>query len=170
MRIRGQSLLGDLQRGDGLLSTHGRKCFKKVVQRIARLQVVYEIFNRHARSYKDRNSSQDFRVAVDNGFFTWHSLYLSAGVYRVRIDGANPAGRMHQIRLHFARLGRPVVADRQHGDFAFNKQFNRRYHLRRQFLHAATIAVEHKGKKRKWTASLPADPARTLKALEGSLR
>ena len=75
-------------------------------------------------------------------------------------------GRMHQIRLHFARLGRPVVADRQHGDFAFNKRFNRRYHLRRQFLHAAMIAFEHKGKKRKWTAPLPEDLARVLKALE----
>jgi 23S rRNA pseudouridine955/2504/2580 synthase len=77
-------------------------------------------------------------------------------------------GRMHQIRLHFAKFQHPVVADRQHGDFAFNKRFNRRYHLRRQFLHAATIAFEYKGKKRKWTAPLPEDLARTLKALEVS--
>lgn len=75
-------------------------------------------------------------------------------------------GRMHQIRLHFARLRRPVVGDRQHGDFAFNKRFNRRYHLRRQFLHAATIAFDHKGKKRRWTAPLPDDLRRVLKALE----
>ncbi len=30
-------------------------------------------------------------------------------------------GRLHQIRLHFAQLGHPVVMDDQHGDFAFNK-------------------------------------------------
>ncbi|OGQ79987.1 MAG: hypothetical protein A3F90_19660 [Deltaproteobacteria bacterium RIFCSPLOWO2_12_FULL_60_19] len=75
---------------------------------------------------------------------------------------------MHQIRLHFAKFHHPVVADRQHGDFGFNKRFNRRYHLRRQFLHAATIAFEYRGKKQKWSAPLPEDLARTLKALESS--
>ena len=34
-------------------------------------------------------------------------------------------GRMHQIRLHFARYGHPVVMDDQHGDFSFNKRFRK---------------------------------------------
>ena len=75
-------------------------------------------------------------------------------------------GRMHQIRLHFAKLGHPVVSDRQHGDFAFNKRFRKNFGLKRQFLHAATIGVDYKGKKRKWSAELPEDLARTLRSLE----
>lgn len=75
-------------------------------------------------------------------------------------------GRMHQIRLHFAKLGHPVVLDGQHGDFAFNKQFRKAYGLKRQFLHARSIALDYRGKRRKWTARLPVDLARTLKSLE----
>jgi 23S rRNA pseudouridine955/2504/2580 synthase len=75
-------------------------------------------------------------------------------------------GRMHQIRLHFAKLGHPVVMDGQHGDFAFNKQFRKAYGLKRQFLHARSIALDYRGKRRKWTAPLPDDLARTLKSLE----
>ncbi len=83
---------------------------------------------------------------------------------RVRID----TGRMHQIRLHFAEFAHPVVMDDEHGDFAFNKEFRRTYGLKRQFLHAAAIAFEFKGKKRKWTAELPEDLEWTLRLLEAS--
>ncbi len=83
---------------------------------------------------------------------------------RVRID----TGRMHQIRLHFASIHHPVIMDDEHGDFAFNKEFRKKYGLKRQFLHAAMIAFEHKGKKRSWTAELPDDLKRTLERLEKS--
>ncbi len=75
-------------------------------------------------------------------------------------------GRMHQIRLHFAKLGHPVVMDDRHGDFAFNNRFRKAHGLKRQFLHAQSIAFEHRGQKRKWTAPLPEDLAMTLKSLE----
>jgi 23S rRNA pseudouridine955/2504/2580 synthase len=74
-------------------------------------------------------------------------------------------GRRHQIRLHFAHYGHPVVMDDQHGDFSFNKRFRKEYGLRRQFLHASTVALEYQGKKRIWTASLPADLSKTLELL-----
>ena len=75
-------------------------------------------------------------------------------------------GRMHQIRLHFARLGHPVVMDDRHGDFAFNKQFRKTHGLKRQFLHACSISFEHRGKKQTWNAPPPDDLAMTLKFLE----
>jgi 23S rRNA pseudouridine955/2504/2580 synthase len=74
-------------------------------------------------------------------------------------------GRMHQIRLHFARYGHPIVMDDQHGDFSFNKKFRKVYGLRRQFLHASTAALEYNGKRRSWTASLPVDLSKTLEIL-----
>jgi len=82
---------------------------------------------------------------------------------RVRIE----TGRMHQIRLHFAKLGYPVVMDDQHGDFAFNKRFRKQYGLKRQFLHAASLTLGYLGKNRTWTAPLPEDLAATLRSLEG---
>ncbi len=75
-------------------------------------------------------------------------------------------GRMHQIRLHFAKLGHPVVLDNEHGNFAFNRQFRKAHGLKRQFLHACSVAFEYRGTKRKWAAPLPDDLKRTLKSLE----
>ncbi|MGH7825881.1 MAG: RluA family pseudouridine synthase [Candidatus Binatia bacterium] len=75
-------------------------------------------------------------------------------------------GRMHQIRLHFAEFGYPIVMDDQHGDFTFNKIFRKEYGLKRQFLHATRITLHHKGKKRTWAAPLSGDLQHTLQALD----
>lgn len=75
-------------------------------------------------------------------------------------------GRMHQIRLHFASLGYPVVMDHQHGDFGFNKRFRKLYGLKRQFLHAHRLGLQCGGKSHVWTAPLPSDLQRTLNALK----
>ena len=81
---------------------------------------------------------------------------------RVVID----TGRLHQIRLHFAKLGYPVVLDDQHGDFGFNKRFRKQYGLKRQFLHAEKLRTEHAGKAREWAAPLPKDLQEVLSQLE----
>lgn len=93
--------------------------------------------------------------------FTVVKRFSDTTLARVRID----TGRMHQIRLHFAKLGFPVVLDDQHGDFAFNKRFRKAYGLKRQFLHAATLTLDYRGKKQTWTAALPDDLNRTLELL-----
>jgi 23S rRNA pseudouridine955/2504/2580 synthase len=66
-------------------------------------------------------------------------------------------GRLHQIRLHFAKLGYPVVMDDQHGDFGFNKRFRKEFGLKRQFLHAERLKIRIAGKQRAWTAPLAKD-------------
>jgi 23S rRNA pseudouridine955/2504/2580 synthase len=71
-------------------------------------------------------------------------------------------GRLHQIRLHFTKLGHPVVMDDQHGDFGFNKRFRKEFGLKRQFLHAEKLKLSYAGKQRNWTAPLARDLNRTL--------
>ncbi|MBI4522876.1 MAG: RluA family pseudouridine synthase [Deltaproteobacteria bacterium] len=90
------------------------------------------------------------------------------GVTLVRVK--TETGRMHQIRLHFAEIGRPVVMDDEHGDFSFNKQFRKAHGLKRQFLHASSMALEFRGKKRTWTAPLPEDLTVALDSLEALAR
>ena len=58
------------------------------------------------------------------------------------VRAAIETGRLHQIRLHFAKLGYPVVMDDQHGDFGFNKRFRKAYGLKRQFLHAEILKIK----------------------------
>jgi 23S rRNA pseudouridine955/2504/2580 synthase len=87
--------------------------------------------------------------------------FFDTALARVTIE----TGRMHQIRLHFAKLGYPVVMDNQHGDFAFNKSFRKRIGLKRQFLHAARLALTFRGKHYFWEAPLPDDLRRVVGAL-----
>ena len=80
---------------------------------------------------------------------------------RVQIE----TGRLHQIRLHFAELGYPIVMDDQHGDFSFNKRFRKQYGLKRQFLHAEKLKITYGGKQREWSAPLTSDLQQTLSRL-----
>ena len=77
-------------------------------------------------------------------------------------------GRLHQIRLHFAKLGYPVVLDEQHGDFAFNKRFRKESGLKRQFLHAEKLRLTYKDREREWTAPLSQDLDEVLRRLSES--
>ena len=90
--------------------------------------------------------------------------FSAATLLRVRIK----TGRMHQIRLHLARIGHPVVLDSRHGDFAFNKTFRKTHGLKRQFLHACSISLTYKGEARSWAAALPTDLRQTLTSLSSS--
>lgn len=48
-------------------------------------------------------------------------------------------GRTHQIRVHMAALGHPIIGDGVYGNRSINKLFERKFSLMRQFLHAREI-------------------------------
>jgi 23S rRNA pseudouridine1911/1915/1917 synthase len=71
-------------------------------------------------------------------------------------------GRMHQIRVHFAAIGHPVLGDRLYGG-APGAMFG----LKRQFLHASSLSFSYpEGRRFTFEASLPED----LKAFLAELR
>lgn len=62
-------------------------------------------------------------------------------------------GRMHQIRIHFASIGHPVLGDR-----LYAPKSSRAPGLTRQFLHARSIVFSYpEGKRFAFEASLPDD-------------
>jgi 23S rRNA pseudouridine955/2504/2580 synthase len=67
-------------------------------------------------------------------------------------------GRTHQIRVHLAHLGFPLAGDDKYGDFAWNRELARAG-LKRMFLHAARLSLEHpvSGEPLHLAAPLPAD-------------
>ncbi|GAB4476652.1 MAG: RluA family pseudouridine synthase [Anaerolineae bacterium] len=73
-------------------------------------------------------------------------------------------GRTHQIRVHLAWLGHPVVGDRVYG---FRRQ---RLKIGRMFLHAAALEVvsPSTGERLRFEAPLPPDLADVLSRLRGT--
>jgi 23S rRNA pseudouridine955/2504/2580 synthase len=67
-------------------------------------------------------------------------------------------GRTHQIRVHLAHAGHPVLGDGKYGDFALNHALEREG-VRRLFLHASRLALLHPvtGEKLELRSALPAD-------------
>ena len=88
---------------------------------------------RHARTHYEVIARFD-----DPAAYTWLSCHLETG-------------RTHQIRVHLAAIGLPVVADTRYGG---NKRL---LPLDRPFLHAAHLGFDHpvSGKKLTFDASLP---------------
>lgn len=52
-------------------------------------------------------------------------------------------GRTHQIRVHLAASGFPIVCDDKYGTDAVREAFVRKYDFRRMFLHAHSLQIAH---------------------------
>jgi 23S rRNA pseudouridine1911/1915/1917 synthase len=80
-----------------------------------------------------------------------------ASLLRVTLD----TGRTHQIRVHMAAIGHPIVGDRQYGGRAADG-------LTRQFLHATRLRLQHPvtGQEIDVASELPEDLANALRRAE----
>jgi 23S rRNA pseudouridine955/2504/2580 synthase len=75
------------------------------------------------------------------------------------LDVTIKTGRTHQIRVHLAHHGHPIVGDPKYGDFARNKAFARETCFGRMFLHARELGFDHpvSGERITLRAPLPDD-------------
>ncbi len=67
-------------------------------------------------------------------------------------------GRTHQIRVHLAHSGHPIVGDPKYGDFALNKTVAREKRFARMFLHAVELAFDHPASGERITLHAPLPP------------
>ncbi|MDP2903874.1 MAG: RluA family pseudouridine synthase, partial [Methylovulum sp.] len=83
------------------------------------------------------------------------------------VEASPKTGRTHQIRVHAASLGHPIVGDDRYGRDDINKQFKAKGY-KRMFLHAATLAFQHPvtGALLTISAPLPAQLDQLLKQVE----
>lgn len=84
------------------------------------------------------------------------------------LDVTLKTGRTHQIRVHLADAGHPIVGDPKYGDFALNRQMARGpQRFARMFLHARELAFDHpaSGARVVLSAPLPEDCANLLRQL-----
>ncbi|MCS7101571.1 MAG: RluA family pseudouridine synthase [Burkholderiaceae bacterium] len=89
------------------------------------------------------------RVAVDDDGQPAHTVFelrhcFAAGF--ALLEAQLKTGRTHQIRVHLAHLGYPIVGDEKYGDFELNRRLARADaapRLTRMFLHAASLHFAH---------------------------
>ena len=93
------------------------------------------------RSPKDRKKMDVSAHSKARNALTHYEVleeYAETSLLKVQIV----TGRTHQIRVHFASIGFPVVGDDLYGDFKFNAKFKKEFGLKRQFLHALKIGFK----------------------------
>ncbi len=76
-------------------------------------------------------------------------------------------GRTHQIRVHLAASGFPIVGDDKYGNDATREGFARRWGFRRMFLHAHSLELVHPltDEPLSLTSALPTDCARVIELI-----
>jgi len=88
---------------------------------------------------KKKNSRDMTAYTVFTLKKTWQNFSL--------LEAELKTGRTHQIRVHLAYLGFPIVGDDKYGDYQLNKELNRSsgkgLKLKRMFLHASITVVTH---------------------------
>ncbi|MDD5377022.1 MAG: RluA family pseudouridine synthase [Candidatus Gracilibacteria bacterium] len=95
-----------------------------------------------------------------------HYQVLETGIHGKYslIECTLETGRMHQIRVHLASIGCPVLGDNTYGDKQENAFAKRMHGIGRQLLHASRISFVHPSKKVPvtFTAKLKEDMAGLL--------
>jgi 23S rRNA pseudouridine955/2504/2580 synthase len=118
------------------------------------------------------NRDGERRVAIDPEGMVSHTIFT----LRQRLGGFSlleaelKTGRTHQIRVHVAHLGFPIVGDDKYGDFDLNRRFARgEFGARfgRMFLHACATRLAHPttGERLALDSALPEDCSAILGAL-----
>ncbi len=118
--------------------------------------------------HKHVSASGERRVSVAEGGM--------AAVTRIKLLKNNPifslvevrllTGRTHQIRVHLAHAGHPVLGDDKYGDFELNRSLAGQG-VKRLFLHARRLAFDHpiSHERLRLEASVPAEMARFIEKL-----
>ncbi len=84
------------------------------------------------------------RVSVNPEGKTSHTVFrlLARWPEMSLLEAQLKTGRTHQIRVHLAHLGFPILGDEKYGEFALNKTL-KRDGLKRMALHAWRMAFRH---------------------------
>lgn len=110
--------------------------------------------------HKYVTSSGERRVAVreDGQSAVTQVKCLKAGASASLLELRLLTGRTHQIRVHLAHAGHPVLGDDKYGDFEANRAFAKEG-AKRLFLHAERLALRHpvSGAALAFKSALPAD-------------
>lgn len=144
-------VLHELFRGDGIQKTY----LALLVGQFQRKKQLVEV-----PLLKNVAQGGERMVVVSQAGKSAETLFTRLKQYQdvTLVHAAPKTGRTHQIRVHAAWLGHPIVADDRYGDDDTNKAFKKRGY-KRLFLHAEQLQFAHpvSGDSLHFTAPLPED-------------
>ncbi len=127
-------------------------------------------------------ASGERRVAISTDEYKDCKSMLAHTIFKLQrswkkfslLDAELKTGRTHQIRVHLAHLGFPIIGDDKYGNFEINKQLAKtssRINLARMFLHAYTLQITHpvSGERIKLQSPLSKDLQKFMDGLDKSL-
>jgi len=127
-----------------------------------------------------RHRSQRTRMAIrsDGRPAVTHYRVLKRFRSHTMVRAELETGRTHQIRVHLAHIGYPLVGDPAYGGRrrvpagATADLVTALAGFKRQALHAARLKLEHPvtGREVEWEVPLPVDMARLAETMEGDLK
>ncbi|PIL39971.1 RluA family pseudouridine synthase [Massilia psychrophila] len=123
--------------------------------------------------HKFTTAEGERRVCVQAGGMESHTAFTMLRKWQqfTLLEAELKTGRTHQIRVHLASSGYPILGDDKYGDFALNRVLLKadptRGALKRMFLHAHQITFTHPetGKQQTINAPLPPECDRFLVSL-----
>jgi RluA family pseudouridine synthase len=84
-----------------------------------------------------------------------HVHVLEKKAWLSLLEARLETGRMHQIRVHLAHVGHPIVGDKNYGDKKANRECQWMYWIKRQLLHARELTFTHPKTKKSITLQAP---------------
>ena len=93
----------------------------------------------------DRHPRDRLRMAVrdDGREATTHYRLQERFRAHTALECRLETGRTHQIRVHLAHMGHPIVGDDKYGDFELNRAMAKERRFTRMFLHAYQLSFVH---------------------------
>jgi 23S rRNA pseudouridine955/2504/2580 synthase len=112
----------------------------------------------HLFKYLLPNGERRVRVAEEGQFS--HTIFTHKDQFTAYslVEAELKTGRTHQIRVHLASMGLPILGDDKYGDFALNKTLPT-IGLNRMFLHAYRLTFQHPLTQEKLSLTIPLPPA-----------
>ncbi len=101
--------------------------------------ITEKIERKETSKYNKISISEDGKDSVTHYMVQKYFPSLDASLVEVTLE----TGRMHQIRIHFSSHGHPLAGDSVYGNFTWNKELQKQFGLKRQFLHAFSLEFIH---------------------------
>ncbi len=105
------------------------------------------------------NAKSENKVQVDDSGLEAITHYKCIWEYKLKLpenmqtlsllEVTIETGRMHQIRVHLAAIGNPILWDKTYGNKKLNSYFSKYFKISRHMLHALQIEFFHPGKQKK---------------------